>query len=199
MMAMHVSQVHVPPHPLVGHWLATLRSDMTPTPVFRSAMAELGRLLVYEARLHPFAHALALLQPADGDRCLWGWSLSSLQVLQAARDWLPTMEVELQSPCGPADGIIVDMMKPVKVKPALHGGALRPAALQIPVLATAGRRAVYNCRCAAWTCVQCLKAQVVPILRAGLVPLEQIATVLPAYETYHVGLVRDEKSFEVML
>jgi uracil phosphoribosyltransferase len=40
--------------------------------------------------------------------------------------------------------------------------------------------------------------QVVPILRAGLVPLEQIATVLPAYETYHVGLVRDEKSFEVM-
>ena len=48
---MHVAQVHVPPHPLVGHWLATLRSDMTPTPVFRSAMAELGRLLVYEARL----------------------------------------------------------------------------------------------------------------------------------------------------
>lgn len=74
-------QVHVPPHPLIGHWLATLRSDMTPTPVFRAAMAELGRLLVYEA----------------------------------ARDWLPTMEVELNSPCGPAEGSIVDVTKPVKV------------------------------------------------------------------------------------
>lgn len=74
-------QVHVPPHPLVGHWLATLRSEMTPTPVFRSAMAELGRLLVYEA----------------------------------ARDWLPTMELELQTPVGPADGTIVDVRRPVKV------------------------------------------------------------------------------------
>lgn len=109
--------VHVPPHPLIGHWLATLRSDMTPTPVFRAAMAELGRLLVYEA----------------------------------ARDWLPTMEVELNSPCGPAEGSIVDVSKPVKV---------------------------------------------VPILRAGLVPLEQISTVLPAYETYHVGLVRNEETLE---
>lgn len=74
-------QVHVPPHPLVGHWLAMLRSEMTPTPVFRSAMAELGRLLVYEA----------------------------------ARDWLPTMELELQTPVGPADGTIVDVRRPVKV------------------------------------------------------------------------------------
>jgi len=40
---------------------------------------------------------------------------------------------------------------------------------------------------------------VVPILRAGLVPLEQIATVLPAYETYHVGLVRDEQTLQVVL
>lgn len=39
--------------------------------------------------------------------------------------------------------------------------------------------------------------QVVPILRAGLVPLEQIATVLPAYETHHVGLVRNEETLEV--
>lgn len=145
MMALHVSQVHVPPHPLVGHWLATLRSDMTPTPVFRSAMAELGRLLVYEARLRRFAGAVALLQPADGGRCLWRRSMSSLHVLQAARDWLPTMEVELQSPCGPADGTIVDMMKPVKVKCVLHGGTLHPAALHRPILATARRRAVSHC------------------------------------------------------
>ena len=39
--------------------------------------------------------------------------------------------------------------------------------------------------------------QVVPILRAGLVPLEQANTVLPAMETYHVGLVRDEQTLQV--
>jgi len=36
------------------------------------------------------------------------------------------------------------------------------------------------------------RRQVVPILRAGLVLLEQAMTVLPASETYHVGYVRDE-------
>lgn len=118
-MAPNKSQmlVFVPPHPLIGHWLATLRAEFTPTPVFRSAMAELGRILVYEL----------------------------------ARDWLPTQEVDLQTPMGPADGTIIDMSRPVKV---------------------------------------------VPILRAGLVPLEQISTVLPSYETYHVGLVRDEETLQ---
>lgn len=60
-MVLIVEQVHVPPHPLVGHWLATLRSDMTPAPMFRSAMAELGRLLVYEVRLlcHPHGDSAA--------------------------------------------------------------------------------------------------------------------------------------------
>ena len=39
--------------------------------------------------------------------------------------------------------------------------------------------------------------QVVPILRAGLVPLEHASTVLPAMQTYHVGLIRDEKTLQV--
>ena len=39
--------------------------------------------------------------------------------------------------------------------------------------------------------------QVVPILRAGLVLVEQIATVLPAQVTYHVGLVRNEETLQV--
>ncbi len=34
---LHV-QVHVPPHPLVGHWLAVLRSEQTPTPTFRAVI-----------------------------------------------------------------------------------------------------------------------------------------------------------------
>lgn len=42
-------QVYVPSHPLVKHWLAVARNKLSPPPVFRSALAELGRLLIYEA------------------------------------------------------------------------------------------------------------------------------------------------------
>lgn len=41
--------VFVPPHPLLKHWLAVVRSASTPPQLVRSALAELGRLLVYEA------------------------------------------------------------------------------------------------------------------------------------------------------
>lgn len=44
-----LSQVYVPSHPLVKHWLAVARNRLSPPPVFRSALAELGRLLIYEA------------------------------------------------------------------------------------------------------------------------------------------------------
>ena len=44
-----VLQVYVPSHPLVKHWLAVARNRLSPPPVFRSALAELGRLLIYEA------------------------------------------------------------------------------------------------------------------------------------------------------
>ena len=42
-----------------------------------------------------------------------------------------------------------------------------------------------------------LSVQVVPILRAGLVLLEQAATVLPNSQTLHVGYVRNEETLEV--
>ncbi|KAJ6913194.1 uracil phosphoribosyltransferase [Populus alba x Populus x berolinensis] len=42
-------QVFVPPHPLIKHWVSVLRNEQTPSPIFRNAMAELGRLLIYEA------------------------------------------------------------------------------------------------------------------------------------------------------
>jgi uracil phosphoribosyltransferase len=42
-------RVVVPPHPLIGHWLTLLRDASTPTPLFATAMAELGRWLTYEA------------------------------------------------------------------------------------------------------------------------------------------------------
>ena len=43
-----VAQIYVPPHPLIQHWLAIARNEATPPPIFRAAIAELGRLLVYE-------------------------------------------------------------------------------------------------------------------------------------------------------
>ncbi|KAK6943609.1 hypothetical protein RJ641_024711 [Dillenia turbinata] len=43
------SVVFVPPHPLIKHWVSVLRNEETPSPIFKSAMAELGRLLMYEA------------------------------------------------------------------------------------------------------------------------------------------------------
>ena len=42
-------QVFVPQHPLIGHWLAVCRNKLSPPPIFRSAVAELGRILIYEA------------------------------------------------------------------------------------------------------------------------------------------------------
>ena len=40
--------VLVPPHPLLKHWLAVARNVQTPPPIFRAAMAEIGRILIYE-------------------------------------------------------------------------------------------------------------------------------------------------------
>jgi uracil phosphoribosyltransferase len=42
-------RIHVPPHPLVQHWLAMARDKNTPGVLFRTAMTELGRWLTYEA------------------------------------------------------------------------------------------------------------------------------------------------------
>lgn len=42
-------RIHVPPHPLIKHWLGVLRDANTPSAVFRSAMTEMGRWLTYEA------------------------------------------------------------------------------------------------------------------------------------------------------
>jgi uracil phosphoribosyltransferase len=42
-------RVYVPPHPLIKHWLAVARDAATPSVLFRSAIAELGRWLTYEA------------------------------------------------------------------------------------------------------------------------------------------------------
>jgi uracil phosphoribosyltransferase len=42
-------RVYVPDHPLIKHWLAVARDASTPCVLFKTAMAELGRWLTYEA------------------------------------------------------------------------------------------------------------------------------------------------------
>ena len=55
-------RVVVPPHPLIGHWLTLLRDQDTPTPLFATAMAELGRWLTYEALRDWLPHRRVSLQ-----------------------------------------------------------------------------------------------------------------------------------------
>ena len=160
----------MPSHPLVSHLMAILRARETPTAAFRSAMAELGRILIYEA----------------------------------SRDWLPTFETQVDTPLAVADAVVVDIRRPVKVTVYVVVVDVPVHTGRGPIISTALRR-----QCHALTgwvqrtlgIVPCLSllstAQVVPILRAGLIPLEQASSVLPAMETYHVGLIRDEKTLQV--
>ncbi|MCO5554270.1 hypothetical protein L7F22_007798 [Adiantum nelumboides] len=112
--------VYVPPHPLIKHWISVLRNELSPPPIFKSALAELGRYLIYEA----------------------------------SRDWLTTVTGEVQTPCGVANVEFIDPRDPVRV---------------------------------------------IPILRAGLVLVEHISSVLPATQTYHVGFQRDETTLRPRL
>eukprot|EP00898_Chlorokybus_atmophyticus_P007019 jgi/Chlat1/7318/Chrsp58S06947 len=108
--------IYVPPHPLIQHWLAVIRNKYAPPPMFRNALSELGRLLVYEA----------------------------------TRDWLGMIEGQVETPCGIANVSTVNPEDPI----------------------------------------------VVPILRAGIILLEQASTLLPASATYHVGFVRNEETLQ---
>ncbi|KAK8968122.1 Uracil phosphoribosyltransferase [Platanthera guangdongensis] len=112
--------VMVPPHPLIKHWISVLRNEQTPCAIFKSAMAELGRLLIYEA----------------------------------SRDWLPTISGEIQSPMGVATVEFIDPREPVTI---------------------------------------------VPILRAGLALADHASSVLPATNTYHLGMSRDETTFQPLV
>lgn len=41
---------------------------------------------------------------------------------EAARDWLPTIDGQVQTPLGVADATFVDPMQPIKVRCGLLGG-----------------------------------------------------------------------------
>lgn len=39
----------MPPHPLVKHYLALARNESSPSAMVRSSLAQIGRILIYEA------------------------------------------------------------------------------------------------------------------------------------------------------
>ncbi len=81
-------RVYVPPHPLIKHWLGVVRSVNTPSPVFRSAMTELGRWLAYEA----------------------------------GRDWLPTVDMTIETPLTTCPATFVNPEAPIAIIPILRAG-----------------------------------------------------------------------------
>lgn len=86
-MAMQL-RIYVPPHPLIKHWLGVVRSASTPSPVFRSAMTELGRWLAYEA----------------------------------VRDWLPTIDMTIETPLTTCPATFVDPETTIAIIPILRAG-----------------------------------------------------------------------------
>ena len=110
-------RVYVPEHPLIKHWLSVARDINTPSVVFKSAIAELGRWLTYEA----------------------------------IANWLPTVNTTVQTPLTQCPGTFVNPEMPIGI---------------------------------------------VPILRAGLILVEEVEKVLPVASVYHLGVVRDESSLE---
>lgn len=81
-------RIYVPPHPLIKHWLGVVRSASTPSPVFRSAMTELGRWLAYEA----------------------------------VRDWLPTIDMTIETPLTTCPATFVDPETTIAIIPILRAG-----------------------------------------------------------------------------
>jgi uracil phosphoribosyltransferase len=91
-------RVYVPPHPLIQHWLGVARDKETQTPLFRSALSELGKWLTYEA----------------------------------IREWLPTVEMPVETPLTTCPGRFIDPQTPIAIVPVLRAGlAFVDAAQQI--------------------------------------------------------------------
>ncbi|MEL6501761.1 MAG: uracil phosphoribosyltransferase [Cyanobacteria bacterium J06607_15] len=81
-------RVYVPEHPLIKHWLSVARDANTPSVLFKSAIAELGRWLTYEA----------------------------------VRNWLPTVETQVQTPLTQCPGTFINPEVPIAIVPILRAG-----------------------------------------------------------------------------
>ncbi|MFN7678087.1 MAG: uracil phosphoribosyltransferase [Cyanobacteriota bacterium] len=60
-------RVVVPPHPLISHWLTILRDGSTPSPLFATAMGELGRWRTSEALRDWLPHCSVPVQTPCGE------------------------------------------------------------------------------------------------------------------------------------
>ena len=60
-------RVVVPPHPLIAHWLTVLRHQYTPSPLYGTALQELGRWLTYEAVRDWLPHRPQVVTTATGE------------------------------------------------------------------------------------------------------------------------------------
>lgn len=122
-------RVVVPPHPLIGHWLAVLRDLHTPGPLYASATTELGRWLSYEALRDWLPHrsiqvdsplAATQAEIVDGDVPLLALPLltAGLGLWQGAQAVIPSAQVRhlwlheqgirgLDRPIPPRSGVLV--------------------------------------------------------------------------------------------
>jgi uracil phosphoribosyltransferase len=97
-------RVYVPPHPLIKHWLAVARDASTPSVLFRSAIAELGRWLTYEAAREwlptfettvqtPLADCAATLINPEVPVAVVPILRAGLGLLEGAQDLLPLASI----------------------------------------------------------------------------------------------------------
>ena len=104
---------------------------------------------------HPLIkHWLSVARDVNTPSVLFKTAMSELGrwlAYEATRNWLPTMDVTVQTPLTQCPGTFVNPEIPIGI---------------------------------------------VPILRAGLVLVEEVQQVLPISAVYHLGLVRDESSLE---
>mmetsp|Transcript_6702 Transcript_6702/g.24824 ORF Transcript_6702/g.24824 Transcript_6702/m.24824 type:complete len:293 (-) Transcript_6702:1386-2264(-) len=135
------------------------RATATRRSVSMSAPAGMpsGQMLVYVPP-HPLLnHWLAIARNKDSPSAMFHNAIAEIGkwlMYEAVRDWLPTVQFEVESPCGVANATVIDPSQPIKI---------------------------------------------IPILRAGLVLLEHVNTVIPTSQTYHLGFVRDEESLEASM
>lgn len=97
-------RIFVPPHPLIKHWLAIARDQNTPTPLFKTALAELGRWLTYEAirewlptettTIHtPLAPVEATLVSPSAPLAIVPVLRAGLTLLEGAQTVMPTARI----------------------------------------------------------------------------------------------------------
>lgn len=122
--------------------------------------------------------------------------LGRILIYEAVRDWLPTVDLQVQTPLGSADATVVDPMQPIKVGFQEPSPSSLLWSIELPDATALQHRWAWLTHRAGHCCPP-LPPQVVPILRAGLLLLEQAATLLPVTQTYHVGYMRSDETLEV--